>query len=132
MASERLIKHWVASAEKDFENMLGMFENKYYSWSLFVGHLVIEKLLKALCAKKHSTKPHAPMIHNLQVLANKCELELDEERADKLAEITSFNLAARYQDEKLDFYKLCTKEFTASKIKDIKELRIWLKKLIEK
>ncbi|MDR0617594.1 MAG: hypothetical protein LBG23_02345 [Endomicrobium sp.] len=50
--------------------------------------------------------------------------------ADKLDTITSFNIQARYQNEKANFYKMRNKMYTAKWIKKIKEIRTWLKNLI--
>jgi len=41
--------------------------------------------------------------------------------------ITTFNINARYEDYKLEFYRRCTKEFTETWINNIKELRQWIK-----
>ena len=54
--------HWMESGERDFKTMNNLYKSKDYSWSLFVGHLVIEKLLKA-CYIKHNHQ-HPLMIHN--------------------------------------------------------------------
>jgi hypothetical protein len=39
---DQLIKYWIDASEDDFETMTTMFESKRYSWSLFIGHLMIE------------------------------------------------------------------------------------------
>jgi len=130
--SQKLIAHWSESAERDFETMNVLVNNKRYMHSLFFGHLVLEKLFKALYAKTHPDAPHAPKSHALLFLAGKCNLNVDDERADTLLAITDFNLEARYEDEKQKLYKQCTKEFTTESIKIIKELREWLKELIAK
>jgi len=43
---ERLIKLWLKSADDDFKVLQNLFKLGHYTWALFVGHLVIEKLLK--------------------------------------------------------------------------------------
>ncbi len=48
---ERIINYWIESAEKDFKTMMDLYTTNNNSWSLFMGHLVIEKLLKALYVK---------------------------------------------------------------------------------
>lgn len=48
---EQLINYWVESADKDYKTMLDLFQTKNNSWALFIGHLVIEKLLKSLYIK---------------------------------------------------------------------------------
>jgi len=132
MKSEQLVTHWVNSAEEDFITVKILFDNKRYTYALFWGHLVIEKLFKALYAKVNDKTPIAPKSHNLVFLAEKCNLKIDDEKADVLFSVTRFNIEARYEDEKQQFYKQCTKDFTADGIKKIKELREWLKELIAK
>jgi HEPN domain-containing protein len=105
--------------------MLHLYSSKYYPWSLFVGHLVIEKLLKAYCAQKQGTD--SPRIHDLLRLAQIAGLELSDERKDMLDTLTTFNISARYPDFKNAFRDRCTNEFTQARIKEIKELRRWLR-----
>ena len=47
-----LMEYWIKSSDEDYDVMKVMVENKKNTWSLFLGHLVIEKLLKGLYAKK--------------------------------------------------------------------------------
>ena len=49
---ERIINYWIESAENDFKTMNDLYQTKNNSWALFMGHLVIEKLLKALFVKE--------------------------------------------------------------------------------
>ena len=48
MEKKELIKYWIESSEIDYLAMENLFRSKDYVWSLFLGHLVVEKLLKAL------------------------------------------------------------------------------------
>jgi len=92
-----------------------------------VGHLVIEKLIKGLYAKKNPDNPHAVKKHDLLLLANNCNLELDDDKKIQLDLVTTFNINARYEDYKKEFYNKCTKEYTDEKLIIIEELRTWLK-----
>lgn len=47
MKQEEHIKYWLKSAEHDLESAETLFENRRYDWCLFLGHLVLEKVLKA-------------------------------------------------------------------------------------
>ena len=106
------------------------FENKRNTWCLFLGHLVIEKLLKGLYAKNNEEKPYTIKSHNLLALAEKCNLELTDEQVEKLQIITQFNISARYDDYKESFYQKCTDEYTVMQVKNIKEVYTWLKSLL--
>ncbi len=89
---------------------------------------MIEKLLKAYYVKVKSDYP--PFIHNLLRLAEKAGIELTDEQKEQLVTITAFNINARYDDYKMSFTKQCTPEFTAKRMKKLKELRTWIKTLI--
>ena len=81
-------------------------------------------------AKTNPDNPTAPKIHNLVILAGKCGIALDKEKKLHLDMITTFNMDARYQVEKYNFYQLCTREFAEKQIKIIKENAEWIKKLL--
>lgn len=122
---DKIANHWIDTSEEDFRTMLNLYDSKSYSWSLFLGHVSVEKLLKALYVKIH--KEHAPYIHNLYRLAELCRVEISDEYSDWLDEITSFNINARYNDYKKEFYNQCTPEFTSLWIERVKIIRNWIK-----
>lgn len=125
---EKLIRYWIDTSDDDFDTMLAMFNSGRFSWSLFIGHLSVEKLLKAYYVKNKSDYP--PFIHNLLRLAEKSDLDLTDDTRKQFAAITAFNINTRYDDYKMSFKKQCTLEFTSEWIQIIKELRQWMKKLI--
>jgi HEPN domain-containing protein len=125
---EKLIEYWIAGSDDDYETMVARYDSKRFSWSLFIGHLMIEKLLKAYFVKVKSDYP--PFIHNLLRLAEKAELDLTDDIKKQLVTITAFNINARYDDYKMSFKKQCTPDFTEEWINKLKELRPWIKTLI--
>lgn len=125
-----LMEYWINSSDRDYESMKKNFEIKQYTWALFIGHLMIEKLLKGLYAKNNIDNPYTIKSHNLLALAQKCNIELTDEQVQKLKIITQFNISARYEDYKNEFYKRCTKEYTEEQIKNIEEVREWLKEIL--
>jgi len=122
---EKTINHWISRSDQDFETMLHLYKSKDYHWSLFIGHMVIERLLKAVIVKV--TNAHAPFTHDLRRLAKLSEIELNDEHKRHLDTITTFNLNARYDDYKQDFYKKCSSTYADIWILNIKELRSWIK-----
>ncbi len=130
MTKEELVEYWVSSSDIDFKTMENLVKSKDYLWALFVGHLVIEKLLKAYYVKTVDDNP--PWMHQLLRLAEKTDLSMTEEQKDDLLLITTFNINVRYPDYKHEFYRKCTKEYTETNIGKIKELRLWLKKQVLK
>ena len=122
-----LMEHWIETSDEDYEAMASLYKDKKYNWCLFIGHLVVEKLVKALYAKHNSENPYAPQIHDLLKIIRKCDVNIDDTKLDKLSVINTFNIGARYDDYKKEFYNKCTKEYTDEQIKNIEELRTWLK-----
>ena len=109
-----IIKYWDEASKQDFETAQILYSNKKYHHALFFCHLTVEKILKAIIVK--STKTAPPLIHDLVRLAEKTGIELTEKLKDELAEISVFNIKARYDDYKLSFYKKANKQFTSKYI----------------
>lgn len=128
MNKVKTIKYWVEGSDDDFKTTIAMLERKRYSWALFIGHLMIEKLLKAYYVKIKSDYP--PFTHNLLKLANSAELEINESNKERLVVVTAFNINARYDDYKKSFKNLCTPEYTMRWIDNLKDMRLWIKQLI--
>jgi HEPN domain-containing protein len=127
MEKSELIRHWLDSAQKDLAVCESLFNNKHYDWCLFIGHLVLEKVLKALWIREHFPEPH-PRIHNLFKLAEKIPLNLTEDQQNDLLDFNQFYLKGRYPEDKTEFYQLCTLEFTRTNFDKIKSYYEWLLK----
>jgi len=114
--------------ESTFRNLLKSSDNH---WALFIGHIVVEKLLKALVVQKNKEGFVVPRSHDLLLLAEKANLEINEQRADILDLISTFNINARYPDYKRGFYQKCTDDYTKERALEIDEVIAWLKNLIQ-
>lgn len=110
---------------------MSLKKEKRNTWCLFIGHLVIEKLLKALYAKNNKEAPHAPKTHDLLYLAEKMNLAVTDKQASDLVEITKFNLNTRYDDYQRAFHNKCTNEYTEEQLKKIEEVRVWLQTMLK-
>ena len=122
-----LMNYWIESSNEDYNVMKVLYKNKKNNYCLFFGHLVIEKLLKAIYAKKNKSAPYAPKSHDLLYLAERAELKLTENQENLLDTITGFNMNARYDNYEKDFYLKCTNEYTSEQLKNIEEVVEWLK-----
>jgi AbiV family abortive infection protein len=121
---QEIVKYWRTASKEDFDTAEILFQNKKYHHALFFCHLSIEKMLKALIVM--STKSAPPLIHDLVRLAEKAGLDPNEPQKDMLAEITTFNIGARYDDYKLSFRKKARKQFTLKYLKKTAEIIAWL------
>ncbi|MDO8505290.1 MAG: HEPN domain-containing protein [bacterium] len=123
------IEFFIGEGERNWKTAISMFKTKHYDWCLFVGHLTLEKFLKALVIL--TTKQSAPYIHNLQDLAKRAGLMPTATQVADLGEITTFNIEIRYDTDRRAFYKKCTKAYARKWLKHINELRIWLVQELE-
>lgn len=128
MTKEEIIEFWSKSSDKDYKVMDTLFAKGHNVWALFIGHLVIEKLLKAYYVKQINT--NVPYTHDLTKIVELSSLQLSEDQKDFLDEVTTFNIKARYPDYKNRFKKKATKGFTEKYLIKIKGFRSWLKKII--
>lgn len=107
---KKLIDYWRKTAAHDYDTMQSLFTSKRYDASLFFGHIVLEKILKALAVK--TTGEHAPYTHDLLRLAKISQIALSSQDVELLDEVNDFNMEARYPENKMDFYKKCTRGYT--------------------
>lgn len=89
MTRDEVIRYWIEAAEENFTSSQNMYDSGEYMWALFVGHLTLEKLLKANYVK--TTDINVPRTHDLYKLAIRGGLELSEKHKDDLQYITLFN-----------------------------------------
>lgn len=122
-----LMNYWFDSANSDFDTMKVLFENRKNTWCLFIGHLVIEKMLKGIYSRNNQENPIAPKTHNLILLSQKAKLDVPQEIREKIQVINTFNISARYDDYRKSFEEKCTNDFTSKQVKDIEEVLKWLK-----
>ncbi len=125
MSKEEIIDFWVKSSDRDYVAMKHLLEKKDYTWSLFIGHLVLEKLLKAYYVKAKDRQ--IPYIHNLDRIAKLSDLHIDKQMKEDFMVINSFNLNTHYPEYKVNFHKASSKEFASNWIEKIKEIRKWIK-----
>jgi len=122
MEKEERVRFWWESANRNVIDAEDNYKMKHYDWCLFIWGLALEKLLKAQLINKGK---EIIFTHNLIKLAQDAGFRLDEEECDNLAEINTFNINARYDDYKYEFYRRAMLEY-ARKWKQVCEL-FWKK-----
>jgi HEPN domain-containing protein len=128
MTINEQIEYWVSTAEHDLPVAESLFEKGHYVWCLFIGHLILEKIIKAHFVKDTEQTP--PKIHDLVKLASKTKLPLTQEQLEFLLRVNNFNLENRYPDYKQNLYKILTKNYSEENFNKIKEIYFWLKSLL--
>lgn len=117
------IQAWKSSAIEDIKLGEDLFKLGKYAHALFFLHLAIEKIIKGV----HQHLKHEPslFIHDLYKLATRAGIEVAESEKPLLDEISTFNVAARYDIFKLKLYQKATLEYA----------KVWMesgKRLFEK
>jgi HEPN domain-containing protein len=130
MTKEEHIAYWRESAYHDLESSEAIFGSGKYDWCLFVGHLALEKILKALFVDRNNNEM-PPKIHNLVRLAELSKIELNDEQKFIIDKINDFNLQTRYPDYKQEFYKWCDAAYDRKYLNKIKELYTWFSSLLK-
>jgi len=102
------VQYWLQTAEDNISTAQSMLLSGHYDWSLFVGHLALEKVLKALVVKHTETTP--PKIHDLVKLSRLANVTLSKEQEEYLFVVNTFNLEARYPEYLREMNKNVTKE----------------------
>lgn len=123
MTETDAVQAWKLSAIEDMElgeDLLTLGKNAH---ALFFLHLALEKIIKGV----HQHFKHEPslFIHDLSKLAVNAGIKASEREKLQLDEISTFNVAARYDIFKLRLYQKATPEYT----------KMWMmsgKKLFEK
>ncbi|MBA4407584.1 DNA-binding protein [bacterium] len=125
MELKKQIEYWKKASELDLQSAIDIFESgKNFHFCLFLCHLSIEKVLKALVVKY--TYDFPPKSHNLLRLAELAQIECENDTITLLEELSQFQLSTRYPDELFSAHKLATKKFTTNKLRQVKELSEWL------
>jgi HEPN domain-containing protein len=130
MEIDEHIRYWLNSADHDLDTAESLFSAGKFDWCLFLGHLVLEKGLKAFYVKDNQNRM-PPKTHNLVKLAEKTTIPLNDELKLFFDEVNDFNLEVRYPEYRQEFYKGCTKEFAEEYLDKIKEQFKWIKSLLK-
>lgn len=116
------IEFWKKEANRNWETALYLRNGSQNVMSLFMFHLVIEKLLKSHWVKDNIDNT-PPRTHDLQYLHNQTELDLSAEQYDYLAIVNQWNIDTRYPDYKEKIYSIATNDYLDQQVKKIETLK---------
>lgn len=112
MTKQEHINYWLSTSKEDLESAFVIFNSGKYFWSLFVAQLSLEKLLKAFWVRDNDVH-FPPKTHDLNKIAKETNLQLIDADKEFLAEVSAFNIEARYPDYKKKFSERCTQDFAS-------------------
>jgi len=126
----KVVRYWREAAEHDLDTARSLFRTGRYDYCLFLCHLSLEKLLKALATRK--LKEHAPFTHNLLYLAGQAGIALSKTQIAQLDDINRFNVEARYPEDLRAFYEKADKAYAKRYLDVTKGMWLWLQGPLEK
>ncbi|MCL4390170.1 MAG: HEPN domain-containing protein [Patescibacteria group bacterium] len=109
MDQKTVVKNWLDGANEAWKAISKFAGSKEGHLALFFLHLSLEKTLKGLYLAKFNEP--APFTHDLLQLTDKIGLKTTDVEKKQLAEISTFNIAARYDDYKYRLQERATFEF---------------------
>jgi HEPN domain-containing protein len=117
--------NFIASAEYDLDTAAHMFKTGRYIYVIFMCHLSIEKMLKALSSEITDKTP--PKTHNLIYLTKLSGTNFVEDHFEFVSKLNNASVVTRYPE---DFEKLIDaypEDIAASYLSQTKEIIEWLK-----
>lgn len=121
---KREIKQRSEAAWDAFDTAEKLFQSGKFQHTLFFCHLAVEQALKSKYISVKNEIP--PYTHDLTFLASKIGDAFQPEQLRALSEMNAFNIAGRYEEEKLALHEKATPEYTG---KWLKETRVILEAL---
>ena len=96
---DKMVEHWIERSQYDLDTAKVMLDTGRYLYVAYMCQQTVEKMLKAISAQQG--KENFP-IHNLNRLAeiSLIDGELNAAKFNFLAELTPYNIEARYGDYK--------------------------------
>ncbi|MDP2168066.1 MAG: HEPN domain-containing protein [Thermodesulfovibrionales bacterium] len=117
--------NWIASSEYDLNTAEHMLKSGRYLYVIFVCHLSIEKLLKAIISEDTGKLP--PKAHDLIYLASLAKLQPPESNLDFIGKINSASVVTRYPEDLSMAVSAYPKEIAEDYLARTKEALSWLK-----
>ncbi|MBN8683519.1 MAG: HEPN domain-containing protein [Chitinophagales bacterium] len=125
MTKSEHIKYWTTSSAQSWQASQHLFEKGDFVECLFFAHLCLEKILKAHWVNSNQSDI-PPRIHNLRVLAQQTNLQLDAAQIIFLEQMNTFQMEGRYPDYNFKIYQAFKQPQTALILKQVENIYQWL------
>lgn len=122
----RIVRNWVATSRYDLQTAEAMFKAGRYLYVVFMCHLAIEKMLKALLADKYPEEL-PPKIHHLINLAQKTAITFPENLKEFFQRIDHVSVATRYPEDLRTLSREFNKDTAKLILIETKRMIQWLK-----
>jgi HEPN domain-containing protein len=89
--------NWLRGSEYDIQTAESLLKTRRYIYVIFMCHLAVEKLLKAIVAESSHSLP--PRTHNLYRLVDLGHLILPKAHEEVVAKLNTMRIATRYPED---------------------------------
>jgi HEPN domain-containing protein len=117
--------NWLRGAEYDFQTAQSLFKARRYIYVIFMCHLSVEKLLKAIIAESTPSPP--PRTHNLYRLLELSHIDVPETHKDIVAKLNSMSVATRYPEDIAALVTEMTRKICREYLTQTEEFLQWLR-----
>jgi len=118
-------KNFIKSSEYDLNTAQFMFDTGRFIYVIFMCHLSLEKILKAIIAE--ITQNILPKSHNLIYLLKLSSIELPKEFIDFIAKINNASIVTRYPEDFSRILDAYPENIAREYLSATKEIHQWLK-----
>lgn len=118
-------KNWINTANYDFRTAEAMLSSGRYIYVVFMCHLSIEKMIKAIISTEVKGLP--PKSHSLLYLTQKASLQFPDNFQEFVDQLDNVSILTRYPED----LKRLSKEFSKDKVTEVlkisRSILKWLK-----
>jgi len=118
-------ENWLSASEYDLTTAGHMFNTGRYLYVIFMCHLCIEKLVKAIVHEKTEKLP--PKSHDLIYISNIAEIQFPEDLLDFIGKINNASIVTRYPEDLSKVISAYPKDVAMEYLDKTKEVMNWLK-----
>jgi len=97
MPMEKAVVNWIKTSDYDIATAKALFKAKRYVYVIFLCHLSVEKLLKAVVCKLSKKIP--PKTHDLLLLLRLANLTLPRDFQMLIARLNAVSIPTRYPED---------------------------------
>ncbi|MDR0869641.1 MAG: HEPN domain-containing protein [Planctomycetaceae bacterium] len=128
MTNEEKFEYWLDRVQYDLDSADVMYNGGRWTYVVFMCQQTVEKLVKGLHI--YYTGTEAPKLHDINQLlsrfSDKVPIEIDQEKRDFFAVLTSYYLNNRYANYKEKLSAATDKQFAEVQLDKTKEIVQWL------
>lgn len=106
-------KNWIATADYDLKTAEAMLISKRYIYVIFMSHLSIEKMIKAVISTEVKGLP--PRSHSLLFLAQKASIQFPDDLQEFIELLDNVSIIIRYPED----LKTMSREFNKKKAEEV-------------